>query len=103
MRRRPRPSRPRGRRRRGGPRARTFAVSYASPPKMNGTPPFVTANNNDDGVNLSPEPAPPLATIAAALRRERDRVGISLTELARRAGIAKSTLSQLESGVGNPS
>ncbi|MGK5518939.1 helix-turn-helix domain-containing protein [Micromonospora sp. URMC 107] len=52
---------------------------------------------------MSAEPAPPLATIAAALRRERDRVGISLTELARRAGIAKSTLSQLESGVGNPS
>ncbi|WBB67178.1 XRE family transcriptional regulator [Micromonospora sp. WMMD812] len=49
------------------------------------------------------EPAPPLATIAAALRRERDRVGISLTELARRAGIAKSTLSQLEAGTGNPS
>ncbi|MBM0260774.1 helix-turn-helix domain-containing protein [Micromonospora sp. 4G55] len=46
---------------------------------------------------------PPLATIAAALRRERDRAGLSLTELARRAGIAKSTLSQLESGVGNPS
>ncbi|MER7417815.1 XRE family transcriptional regulator [Micromonospora peucetia] len=52
---------------------------------------------------MSAEPAPPLATIAASLRRERDRVGISLTELARRAGIAKSTLSQLESGVGNPS
>jgi transcriptional regulator with XRE-family HTH domain len=45
----------------------------------------------------------PLATIAAALRRERERHGISLTELARRAGIAKSTLSQLESGAGNPS
>ena len=52
---------------------------------------------------MSVPPAPPLATIAAALRRERERVGISLTELARRAGIAKSTLSQLESGVGNPS
>jgi transcriptional regulator with XRE-family HTH domain len=48
-------------------------------------------------------PAPPLATIAAALRRERERVGISLAELARRAGLAKSTLSQLEAGVGNPS
>ncbi|MEV1287855.1 XRE family transcriptional regulator [Micromonospora sp. NPDC049679] len=47
--------------------------------------------------------AAPLATIAAALRRERERAGISLTELARRAGIAKSTLSQLESGAGNPS
>src|SRR4051794_16348642 len=49
------------------------------------------------------QPAPPLATIAAALRRERERVGFSLTELARRAGLAKSTLSQLESGAGNPS
>ena len=49
------------------------------------------------------EPAPPVATIAAALRRERERVGVSITELARRAGIAKSTLSQLEAGVGNPS
>lgn len=48
-------------------------------------------------------PSPPLATIAAALRRERERVGISLTELARRAGLAKSTLSQLEAGSGNPS
>ncbi|UQU63278.1 XRE family transcriptional regulator [Couchioplanes caeruleus] len=49
------------------------------------------------------QPAPPLATIAAALRRERERVGISLAELARRAGLAKSTLSQLENGTGNPS
>ncbi|WP_212821168.1 helix-turn-helix domain-containing protein [Polymorphospora rubra] len=47
--------------------------------------------------------ASPLATIAVALRRERDRAGLSLTELARRAGIAKSTLSQLEAGNGNPS
>ncbi|GIF71774.1 XRE family transcriptional regulator [Asanoa siamensis] len=43
------------------------------------------------------------ATIATALRHERERAGLSLTELARRAGIAKSTLSQLENGVGNPS
>ena len=41
--------------------------------------------------------------IAASLRRERRRSGLSLTEVARRAGIAKSTLSQLESGTGNPS
>jgi transcriptional regulator with XRE-family HTH domain len=47
--------------------------------------------------------APPLATIAAALRRERERAGISIAELARRAGLAKSTLSQLEAGTGNPS
>jgi transcriptional regulator with XRE-family HTH domain len=44
-----------------------------------------------------------IALIAASVRRERNRVGLSLTELARQAGIAKSTLSQLESGVGNPS
>lgn len=44
-----------------------------------------------------------LEVIATALRRERERAGISLTELARRANIAKSTLSQLESGNGNPS
>ena len=50
-----------------------------------------------------PTGASPLATIAVALRRERERAGLSLTELARRAGIAKSTLSQLESGTGNPS
>src|SRR6204780_4029613 len=41
--------------------------------------------------------------VATALRRERHRTGLSLTEVARRAGIAKSTLSQLESGAGNPS
>ena len=45
----------------------------------------------------------PLAAIAASLQRERRRVGLSLAETARRAGIAKSTLSQLESGTGNPS
>jgi transcriptional regulator with XRE-family HTH domain len=45
----------------------------------------------------------PLATIAASLRRERERAGLSLTELAKRAGLAKSTLSQLEAGQGNPS
>jgi transcriptional regulator with XRE-family HTH domain len=44
-----------------------------------------------------------ISLIAASIRRERDRAGLSLTELAKRAGIAKSTVSQLESGVGNPS
>jgi len=48
-------------------------------------------------------PQAPQEVIAAALRRERRRSGLSLTEVARRAGIAKSTLSQLESGTGNPS
>jgi transcriptional regulator with XRE-family HTH domain len=45
----------------------------------------------------------PIDTIAAAIRRERERVGLSLSELAKRAGVAKSTLSQLEAGTGNPS
>jgi transcriptional regulator with XRE-family HTH domain len=45
----------------------------------------------------------PLEVIAASLRRERTRAGLSLSEVAKRAGIAKSTLSQLESGSGNPS
>ena len=44
----------------------------------------------------------PLDWIAAALRRERTRAGLSLSELAKRAGIAKSTLSQLEAAGGNP-
>lgn len=44
----------------------------------------------------------PLEIVAAALRREREHLGISLAELARRAGVAKSTLSQLETGTGNP-
>jgi transcriptional regulator with XRE-family HTH domain len=40
--------------------------------------------------------------LAANLRALRDRGGLSLSELARRSGIAKGTLSQLESGMGNP-
>ncbi|MEJ4047012.1 helix-turn-helix domain-containing protein [Erwinia sp. SLM-02] len=44
----------------------------------------------------------PISLLALALRREREKLGITVTELAKRAGIAKSTLSQLESGVGNP-
>ncbi|TQS43783.1 helix-turn-helix domain-containing protein [Cryptosporangium phraense] len=45
----------------------------------------------------------PLDVIAASLRRERARARLSLSEVAKQAGIAKSTLSQLESGTGNPS
>src|SRR6202453_5307121 len=52
---------------------------------------------------LAQAPGAPREMIAASLRRERHRTGLSLTEVARRAGIAKSTLSQLESGTGNPS
>jgi transcriptional regulator with XRE-family HTH domain len=44
-----------------------------------------------------------LDVIATSLKRERRRAGLSLAEVARRAGVAKSTLSQLEAGNGNPS
>lgn len=45
----------------------------------------------------------PLEIIAAALARERARAELSVSELARRAEIGKSTLSMLEAGKGNPS
>lgn len=41
--------------------------------------------------------------IARTLRREREAAGISVSELARRASVSKATVSQLESGAGNPS
>ncbi|MGL1180837.1 helix-turn-helix domain-containing protein, partial [Vibrio parahaemolyticus] len=41
--------------------------------------------------------------IATTLRRERERRDLSVSELARRAGVAKATVSQLENGGGNPS
>jgi transcriptional regulator with XRE-family HTH domain len=40
--------------------------------------------------------------LAANLRMLREEAGLSLSELARRSDIAKGTLSQLESGAGNP-
>src|SRR3546814_10998188 len=40
--------------------------------------------------------------VARSVRREREAAGLSVSELARRAGLAKATVSQLESG-GNPS
>lgn len=41
--------------------------------------------------------------IARTLRRERESAGLSVSELARRAGVSKATVSQLENGAGNPS
>lgn len=46
---------------------------------------------------------PPLEEIAENVRRARQQAGLSLSELARRCGVSKSTLSQLETGTGNPS
>ncbi|NBD09218.1 helix-turn-helix domain-containing protein [Corallococcus silvisoli] len=51
----------------------------------------------------TPPPPGPLEFIAVTLRRERERANVSLSELARRANVSKSTLSQLEAGAGNPS
>ncbi|MEP3049635.1 MAG: helix-turn-helix domain-containing protein [Roseibium sp.] len=45
----------------------------------------------------------PIALIARAIHRERTKAGMSLSALAKQAGLAKSTLSQLEAGLGNPS
>lgn len=64
---------------------------------------FVKANDGIVKRTVMGSSGAPLAAIAAALLRERRRVGLSLTEVARRAGVAKSTLSQLEQGTGNPS
>src|SRR4051794_20205121 len=67
---------------------------------------FVKSNIRTVGANVAPDTprkGAPLDVIAASLRRERARTGRSLSEVAKQAGVAKSTLSQLESGTGNPS
>jgi transcriptional regulator with XRE-family HTH domain len=78
---------------------------FVKPNERTGLPIDSGSRQMPDAVPEPHHPAggSPLATIAAALRAERERAGLSLTELARRAGIAKSTLSQLEAGAGNPS
>lgn len=45
----------------------------------------------------------PIEIIANAIQRERIKMNLSVSELAKRANIAKSTLSQLEQATGNPS
>ncbi|MEV0775277.1 helix-turn-helix domain-containing protein [Streptomyces sp. NPDC050433] len=50
---------------------------------------------------MSPS-SPVRSTLAANLRRERTRRGLSLSELSRLSKIGKATLSQLESATGNP-
>ncbi|MEM7067637.1 MAG: helix-turn-helix domain-containing protein [Pseudomonadota bacterium] len=45
----------------------------------------------------------PNELVANAIAREREQAGLSLSALALRAELAKSTLSQLEAGKGNPS
>jgi transcriptional regulator with XRE-family HTH domain len=60
----------------------------------------------DDAVSerqTEPSPTTLVAAVAANIRSLRVDAGLSIGALARRAGIAKSTLSQLELGRGNPS
>ena len=52
---------------------------------------------------MTKENSLPIEIVAKALVRERRKTGLSMAEIARQANIAKSTLSQLESGIGNPS
>jgi len=61
------------------------------------------SNDSFDIKNMESRMTQPISMIAKSLVRERQRTGLSLAEIARRAGIAKSTLSQLEAGNGNPS
>lgn len=62
------------------------------------------ANDDDGAYDIGEvDAAAPRARVAAAIRRERMRADLSLSELARRAGIGKSTMSGLEAGTGNPS
>ncbi len=45
----------------------------------------------------------PIEIIADAVLRERNKMNLSVSALSKKANIAKSTLSQLEQGIGNPS
>ncbi|NYI72247.1 transcriptional regulator with XRE-family HTH domain [Naumannella cuiyingiana] len=62
----------------------------------------MTPVRQDERNDRNSEPSAAVSRIAAAVRAERARTGMSLSELARRAGVAKSTLSQVEAGQGNP-
>ncbi|WP_210164960.1 helix-turn-helix domain-containing protein [Afifella pfennigii] len=65
---------------------------------MNAVKPFVNMNDSHaKGATMTPN-----AIIAGSIRRERELAQMSLSALASRAGLAKSTLSQLEAGKGNP-
>ena len=63
----------------------------------------ITKKCNQNRIVTLNLPSPPIEQISKALVRERQKRGLSLSELSRKAKIAKSTLSQLEAGNGNPS
>lgn len=68
-----------------------------SEPTPSTTPPEASSAPPDQGGRPDVR-----ALVAQGLRTARARSGLSLSEVARRAGIAKSTLSALESAQGNP-
>jgi transcriptional regulator with XRE-family HTH domain len=70
---------------------------------MNNQQGYIKSNVSFDIMNDEVSVNQPIDVIAKSLVRERERTGMSLAEVARRANIAKSTLSQLEAGNGNPS
>ena len=65
---------------------------------MNETKAFVKSNDTSaKRTGMTPN-----KIIAESIRREREMAQLSLSALAQQAGLAKSTLSQLEAGKGNP-
>jgi transcriptional regulator with XRE-family HTH domain len=61
-----------------------------------------TVDGSGGGSEPSPGASPPAACVGRAIRDLRRAVGLSLSELARRSGVGKATLSQLEAGARNP-
>lgn len=49
------------------------------------------------------DPEQIIETVAASLKRTRSRIGMTVEELSRRAGVSAGVISQLERGMGNPS
>ena len=56
-----------------------------------------------DGARVAPDPALDLEWLGARLRAERERLGMSLRELARRIDVSPSLVSQIERGLAMPS
>ena len=56
---------------------------------MNATSVFDKMNDSFDIKNMESGMTQPISVIAKSLVRERQRTGLSLAEIARRAGIAK--------------
>ena len=78
----------------------------SQPQEQTDTPPSGLPTSDEPSARPAADRAPqptPREQIATAIKRERARANLSLSEVARRAGIGKSTMSGLEAGTGNPS